>query len=151
MSEDSMKVADLHLNGGLNCAQSMLTVYGKYFGLPEETAKKLGIAFSGGLGRSGKTCGAVTGACLLFGLASDLNNPEHKNEACSLMQEYIKLFKEAHGSIRCRDLLGYDMSKPEDMNVIRQNNLTKTICPPIGKAAGEILEKLLAEKLTKSV
>lgn len=75
----------------LNCPQAMLTVFGESYGLDSEMAEKLGRLFGGGMGHMAGTCGAVTGAVLVLGLAkdhedegegsnareSDANNPEN--------------------------------------------------------------------------
>lgn len=147
MSE-SKKVAELHLNGGLSCSQAMLTVYGKYFGLTEESAQKLGLTLSGGMGHMGKgVCGSVSAAFLLFGLASQLDSPDCKSEADRLVQTFTKKFTDKHGSIFCSGVLGYDMSKPEELDIIRQNKLTKTICPEVDTTAAELVEELLGDKI----
>ena len=45
----------------------------------------------------------------------------------------------------CRDLLEYDLSKPEEMEQARQKNLFHTICPQMVKQAVEILDEMIAE------
>ena len=47
---------------GFNCSQAILSAYAEHFGLEEETAMKVAAGFGGGMGRLGRTCGAVTGA-----------------------------------------------------------------------------------------
>ncbi|MDF2570364.1 MAG: hypothetical protein K0R55_1968 [Sporomusa sp.] len=78
MSKDALHVAALHNVGGINCSQAMLSVYGKYFGMPKELAIKVATAFGGGMGGMGKTCGAVTGAFLVFGLTYEIGNPNRE-------------------------------------------------------------------------
>lgn len=147
MSEDSVQVATLHMEGGINCSQAMLAVYGKYFDVPEDLAIKVGAAFGGGMGGMGRACGAVTGAFLVLGLLYEKSNPQARSEVYGLVKEFTKRFVNRHGSIRCSELLGYDMSTEEGMKIIQERKLTKTICPKLDQSAAEILEALLAERL----
>jgi hypothetical protein len=54
---------------GFSCSQSVLGAYAEQHGLPRELALGLADAFGGGLGGLGRTCGAVTGAIMVIGLA----------------------------------------------------------------------------------
>lgn len=148
MSKDATRVADLHRDGKANCAQAMLSVYGKYFGLSEEMAIKIASGFGGGMGHMGKTCGAVTGAFMVLGgLTYENENPNARSEVYSLVQEFTKRFIARSGSICCKDLLGYDFSTDEGARIIREQKLTSTVCPKLDQCAGEIVEELITEKL----
>jgi len=46
--------------GRMNCAQAILSNYSEIFGLNRNLALQLTQGFGGGMGRTGKTCGAVT-------------------------------------------------------------------------------------------
>ena len=48
------------------------------------------------------------------------DNNEQKTYAYDIAKEYTKRFKECNGSIVCRDLLGYDLTNPEDVVFINQ-------------------------------
>ena len=50
----------------MNCAQSVLTAFSDELGLDRNTALRLARGFGGGMGRTGKTCGAVTGAYMVI-------------------------------------------------------------------------------------
>lgn len=147
MSTSAVQVAALHSTGGLNCSQAMLSVYGKRFGMPEEWALKVASGLGGGMGGMGKTCGAVTGVFLVFGLTYDHGKPQSRSEIYGLVQEFTKRFIARYGSISCCELLGYDMATEEGMKIIQEKKLTKRICPEIDQGAAEILEELLGEKL----
>ena len=54
---------------GFMCSQSILTVFGPRFGLRAELAGKLSCGLAGGMSWPGQTCGAVTGAVMVLGLA----------------------------------------------------------------------------------
>jgi len=58
---------------------------------------------------------------------------------------YRERFIDKNGSIRCRDLLGYDNSAPEGLQAIREQQLVANICKKIERDSAEILEELLRE------
>ncbi len=147
MSSDAERVAAMHMEGKGTCAQAMLSVYGKYFGVPEELAMKVAAGLGGGMGGMGKTCGAVTGAFLVLGLTFDRGNPGAKGEVYGLVKEFTKRFIARHGSISCADLLGYDMGTEEGLKKIREQGLFQTVCPAVDRSAGEIVEALLAGRM----
>ena len=62
-----------------SCAQSVLSAFANQFGLPVQTALKLASPFGGGIARRGETCGAVTGALLVLGLARGADQPSGKD------------------------------------------------------------------------
>lgn len=128
---------------GLNCAQSVFAAYAPKFGLDELTAMRIASAFGGGMGRLASVCGAVTGAFMTIGLKYGDKDPESKERTYSMVREFAERFKSMNSSIYCRELLGYDVSKKEDLEIARQKNLFKTICPKFVKASCEILENLL--------
>ncbi len=149
MSSDAARVAELHMEGSVNCSQAVLAVYGKYFGLPEATAIKVATAFGAGMGRMGGVCGAVTGAYMVLGLTYESGTPAARGEVYDLVREFNKRFIARNGALSCRDLLGHDIGSPEGLDAIRQQKLTATVCPRLDRDAGEILEELLAARLPK--
>ena len=130
-----------------NCSQAVLTAFAPDFGLDEQLALKLGTSFGGGA-RNGEICGAVSGALLVIGLkyghyiASD---NQQKSRAYEIALEYTRRFKEANGSIVCRDLLGYDLTKPDEMACIKEKGLFGNVCPKMITSAVKILEEILAD------
>lgn len=145
MEKDVKRVVDLHQTGGLNCSQAMFSVYGKYFGIPEDLAVKIATGFGGGMGGMGETCGAVTGAFLVLGMLYNQDDPSSRSKIYCLEKEFVRRFKTQHGSVICRALLGYDMGTEEGMRMIRETQATKRICPLADQSAAIILEELLEE------
>ena len=140
------KALELFSNN-FNCSQAVLTAFAPDFGLDEKLALKLGTSFGGGA-RNGEMCGAVSGALMVLGLKYghfDSADNEQKSGAYEIAVEYTKRFKEANGSIVCRDLLGYDLTKPDEMACIKEKNLFGDVCPKAIKSAVEILESVLAD------
>ncbi|MBA7569438.1 MAG: hypothetical protein GH159_04505 [Dehalococcoidia bacterium] len=133
---------------GFNCCQSVLSAYGPRFGLDRDLALKLASGFGGGIGHLGETCGVVTSAIMVIGLkhggtlAGDADSQE---KTFSLVNQFLERFKARHGSIRCRELLGHDISTPEGLQSAMDKELFEKRCPDYIRASAEIIEQLLLE------
>lgn len=133
-------------SNGFNCSQAVFSTYCDQLGLDQETALKVSCPFGGGIGRMGETCGAVTGAFLLIGLKYGKYLQEDtvgKEKTYATMKEFTEKFSEIHGSIRCKDLLKYDMNNPEDLKVIKEKGLWDSLCPIYVESASRIIEEML--------
>jgi C_GCAxxG_C_C family probable redox protein len=131
---------------GFNCSQSVLSTYSKLFGLNHEVALKIAQAFGGGMARMGQTCGAVTGAFMVIGLKHGkmkAEDEEAKEKSYKIVREFVERFKSLHGSIMCKDLLGYDLDNPEEREQAEEKQICETRCPEFVQNAVGILEKLL--------
>lgn len=131
----------------MNCNQSVLCTYGPKFGVDEKLGLKLGLAYGGGMGRQGSTCGAVTGAYTVIGLWSAeqaVEEPaEIKKLAFEKVQEFNRLFIEQNGALECKDLLGYNLSIQEESNKVGELNLFETVCPKLVGSSAKILDQIL--------
>lgn len=131
-----------------HCSQALLGAFAEDFGLDLKTAFKISACFGGGM-RQGTTCGCITGGLLVLGLAFGFTDPQDKELETygnRKTEEYICAFRERmQGDIYCRDILGKDISVPEEMAVIRQEGLILQKCPRAFFASIEILEKMLEE------
>jgi C_GCAxxG_C_C family probable redox protein len=136
--------------GGFNCAQSVFSTFCEQLGLDKETALKIACSFGGGMGHTGQTCGAVTGAFMLIGLKKGqfkADDKESKEKTYALVEEFAAKFKALHGSISCKDLLGYDMSIPEEFEKVRESGLTKIKCPQYIQSSIKLIEDILLQEL----
>lgn len=131
----------------MNCNQAILCTYGPKFGVDESTCLKLGMAYGGGIGRTGRTCGAVTGAYTIIGLWSAEQKVEDlaetKKIAYEKVQEFDRLFLKENGSLECKDLLKYDLSIPEESDKAIELNLFDTVCPKMVGSSADILDVIL--------
>lgn len=146
MNETKADAAVKRFVDGFNCSQAVLSTYGPAFGLEPELALKISSPFGAGIGRMGETCGAVTGAIMVLGLRSGRTRVEDKDAQEKVYRhanEFVDSFKRRNGSISCADLIGYDLSKPEELNLARETGAFRTRCPKFVKDAGQILEELL--------
>lgn len=131
------------------CSQAILSVYGDQFGLEKETALKLAAGFGGGMAGTGQTCGAVTGALMVIGLA--LGHVEAKDNAAKArtyhtVVRFMRAFEKAHGTVNCTELLGHDLGDPEGYRRAKQSGLFTTACPGFVESAAQILEELTDPK-----
>ncbi len=130
---------------GFNCAQSVFAAFASELGVDEELALKLASSFGGGA-RNGEMCGAVSGALMVIGLKYGHYQPgdnKQKSKANNISFEFTKRFREANKSIVCRELLGYDLTIPEEMACIKEKNLFREICPKLIMSAVTVLEGIL--------
>ncbi|MDE5893023.1 MAG: EAL domain-containing protein [Acetatifactor sp.] len=131
-----------------HCSQALLGAFAGDFGLDIKTAFKISTCFGGGM-RQGTTCGCITGGLMVLGLAFGFVDPQDKELETygnRKAEEYIRTFREKmQGDVNCRDILGKDVTKPEDMAVIRKEGLILQKCPRAFFVSIEILEKMLEE------
>lgn len=136
-------------NNGYNCAQAVFSTYCEQLGLDKTDALKVAGGFGGGMGHIGETCGAVTGAIMLIGLKHgkvDKDDNEARETSYALVEEYSKRFKEVNGSVKCTDLLGYDLSTADGAKAAKEANIFKTVCAKLVKDSAQIIEELLELK-----
>lgn len=133
-----------------HCSQAIFGAFAEDFGLDLKTAFKISTCFGGGM-RQGGTCGCITASLLVLGMAIgfyDSQDRELEVYGNKKTDEFIHLFTEQmNGMVNCRDILGKDISKPEEMAIIRKEGLILQKCPSAMKISIEILEKMLAEHL----
>lgn len=124
-----------------NCAQTIFSLFAPEMGLNTKTALRIASGFGSGM-NSGETCGAVTGAYMVIGLKSghDTSNPEDKANSKELILKFNKLFLAEHPSLKCKELLGFDTSVPEQKEKAREAGVFDSQCPRFLKTAANILE-----------
>ena len=100
---------------GANCAQAVVLAFREELGMDEKTAARLASSFGGGIGRLREVCGAVSGMMMVYGLLcgyDDLKDPAAKKAHYQNVQALAAKFRDANGSIVCRELL--DLRKNEN-------------------------------------
>jgi C_GCAxxG_C_C family probable redox protein len=138
------KTVDLQKNGGLNCAQAILTAFSESLGLDRETAKMLGRPWGGGMGHLALTCGYLTGGILVLAQAMNNNDePQARKQTFKAVQELFSRFKEKNGATMCKELLGADMTTEEGVKKIMEEKLIAKNCYGFGRDVAEILEELI--------
>jgi len=144
LNEDS---AVRMFNSGMNCAQSVFAALTEDSGLGQREALRIASCFGGGM-RCGEVCGAVTGALMAIGLYRGYDSPDDpdvKARSNALALEFERRFAEMNGSILCRDLLGYDLSVPEDLEVLKSKGLFSSVCPKMVSDAVVLADSMLKD------
>jgi len=144
------QAASLMAEHRMNCSQAIFSVFCEDLGLNRNTALKIAMGFGGGMARTGKTCGAVTGSYMVLGLAQQISidNPRASLEKTyALIREFNRRFKAIHGSLLCKTLLGRDLNTRKGLTAARDKNLFTSVCPDFVGDAARILEALLTPPL----
>jgi C_GCAxxG_C_C family probable redox protein len=131
---------------GLNCAQSVVTVYSEVLGFDDALAADLSIGFGGGMGRLQQTCGAMSGAIMVLSLYNSAKYPEakeRKERAYEMVREFNSRFTAMHGASDCRTLLGVDLMTDEGHAQMKEQNLNKTVCQQCVRHAVEIVDDMI--------
>ena len=134
---------------GYNCAQAVFCAFTDVTGLDRAAAARMASSFGGGLGRLREVCGTVSAAALVLGIVrgySDPKDPRAKAAHYALVREYARRFREAQGTIVCRELLKDVPIPPGDEPEARTPEYyDRRPCPNIAWQAARILDGLLAE------
>ena len=154
MSHVADQAAEL-FSQGFNCAQAVLASFVERMGrgccIERSAAFHVAQGFGGGMGRTGQTCGAITGAIMAIGLThgmTDPARPAQRDIAYRLVGELFARFKQRHGSIGCHELIGLDLSTPAGLAEFRAKGLAASHCRMFVHDAADILDQLLAESAT---
>jgi C_GCAxxG_C_C family probable redox protein len=118
---------------GFACAQMLALTA---LSLEDRENPELIRAMSGlnsGLGRAGFACGALTGGAAAFGLFTGNGDPEElpHSRAREITAEYARWFEDRFGGRDCRDFLGGDFTKFQD------------VCLPMVTACAERLLEMI--------
>jgi C_GCAxxG_C_C family probable redox protein len=129
---------------GYNCAQSVLLTMFEHWNGENELIPKIATAFGGGIGRCGSVCGALTGGVMALGIKYGTNEPslEKRLKVYKLAQKFLERFEKHHGSVMCRELIGYDLSVPEELEKARRARIFEEKCVNFVKEAVETLIEL---------
>jgi C_GCAxxG_C_C family probable redox protein len=131
---------------GYLCAPAVLSTYSEQLGLEKALALKIACGFGAGIGRMGRTCGAVTGAVMVIGLHHgqvNLVDEESRLRTYTLVKEFVNRFTELYGSIECRELIGYDLSDSAGLRLARESGVFQSKCPGFVYDSARILEDIL--------
>lgn len=107
--QEAREKAESYFLEGYNCTQAVLLTFCAQFGVDTDTALKMAQPLGGGFSRLREVCGTVSGLFLLAGLAKGSSDPKDKtakDEVYQISRDLAEKFREEHGSIICRELLG---------------------------------------------
>lgn len=134
-----------------HCTQALFGSFAPDFGLDLKTAFMISTCFGGGM-RCGATCGCITAGLLVLGMTFGFyNSSDTEQEAYGnkKTEEFIKRFAEKmNGKTNCRDILGKDISIPEEMAIVRRDGLIMKCCPTALSTSIDILEDMTRDYIT---
>ena len=122
------EIAKNNFQNGCNCAQAVLLAFCEDYGMERETALTIAAGFGSGMAGLRETCGTVTGANMVIGLAKGKN----RMEANRTFREFTDRFREKNGSLVCKELLAARIK-------------TRLTCADLCYDAGSLLEEILAK------
>lgn len=107
----------------------------------------IAMCFGGGMGLTGATCGAFSGAVMALGLVNGpAGNPEEFVQAMLPVQELRCRFEEKMGTISCRELIMVDLTQPGVFEEYINSDVPEKICVPAVDTAYKLVMEILAEK-----
>lgn len=74
---------------------------------------------------------------------TDAADEESRRKTHKLVKEFIDKFTELHGSVECRELIGYDLSSPSGLKKARESGVFENKCHGFVYDAARILEDVL--------
>ncbi|MBW6466850.1 MAG: C-GCAxxG-C-C family protein [Brevefilum sp.] len=139
---------DFH-DRGFGCAQAVLAAFCQDYGMYVQTALKISTGFGSGMGRLCEVCGALTGGFMVLGLNYGKVNTDGSiygpatEITYTLTAKLAEMFKEKHGTIYCRDLLGLDLSQADQRNIAIERNYFVERCGSYIQTSIKMVEVLL--------
>jgi C_GCAxxG_C_C family probable redox protein len=113
------------------CAETTFTVLKAAYGLADPGDSSPAMALNGGIAYGGGACGAVTGAALAVGMLAGRRIADHdraKRVARGLVAGLMDDFAREHGSLACRDLIGFDLRAPGGHEAFLASDTWRTVC-----------------------
>ena len=93
---DVKDIAEARFREGYSCSQSVFSALAQRWNIDPEVSLRIAAGFGGGIARSARTCGCVTGAIMAIGLAQSGISPEVNR---SEKEKTYEVCQAVHGSI----------------------------------------------------
>lgn len=142
---DKKQITDDFIKG-YDCSQVVFRSFAEKFGISEDEANRIAAGFGGGM-LLGAECGAFTGGLMALGLKYGHSNPEglldQKNVMIGKIMEFKERFVQEFESVQCKELIGYDVSKPEELQAALDSGKMIEFCPCLVEKVIKIVEEVL--------
>lgn len=106
IKERAAQAAAWKAAGQCNCAQAVLKAFEDKLPVDADTLMKLGAGYAAGMGCMESTCGALIGAVMVAGAATDGKGTPR------ISKELLQNFQEKCGATICKDLKGVETGAP---------------------------------------
>lgn len=145
---DVTDIAAARFKEGYSCSQSVFSALAQRWNIDLDVSLRVAAGFGGGIARSARTCGCVTGAIMALGLAQGGVSPEvnrlEKEKTYEVCRRFMKEFEAHNGSTLCAELLGCDISTPEGLAKAREQGLFQSRCAGLVGDAVQIVQDMFA-------
>ena len=128
--EETLKLAEYYAGQGFLCSEACLMALAKCQEVENPLIPRIATGFGAGVGRSGETCGAVTGAVMGLSIRYGREKVEQIKDRRPYWYstELLKRFRTENGELSCPALLGLDIAKPADFEEYNKRNLWLHSC-----------------------
>lgn len=93
-------------------------------GIRSDVIPRIATGFCSGFSRTGRQCGAVSGAVMGIGLALGRSEPGAQvDTAYAATRGFLERFEARFGASTCLDLTGVHLGTPEGQIAFRENNI----------------------------
>ncbi|MCR4777363.1 MAG: C-GCAxxG-C-C family protein [Lachnospiraceae bacterium] len=106
INERAELAANMKLSGRYNCAQAVTAALADQTNLDEEQLCQISAGFCAGMGNMEATCGALIGAGMVAGLATEGKG------TLPITRQIQEEFRRTSGALRCKDLKTVTDGKP---------------------------------------
>ena len=106
IEERAAQAAAWKAAGQCNCAQAVLKAFEDRLPVDTDTLMKLGAGYAAGMGCMESTCGALIGAVMVAGVATDGKGTPR------ISKELLQNFQDKCGATLCKDLKGMETGAP---------------------------------------
>ncbi|GEM_PF-200154 len=133
------------MQSGLHCSQVVIEHCADQLGLDKETVMKLAAGLGGGC-KHGEICGAITGGILALGYKYGFTDGPTEKENTVLPAKVNELENhiiDNHGTLYCRDFLGFDKGKPEGPDNMPRDDMFEVcfgLCEEVCAKMDELLK-----------
>ncbi|WP_407426808.1 C-GCAxxG-C-C family protein [Treponema sp.] len=159
--EQAREQATANFKSGMNCTQSVVSVFAEQFGFSKEMLGSFVQPFGGGMCRMREVCGTVSGMLFCLGMLNAQKSEKgekingfggeksQKDETYAAGQRLAEEFRKINGSIVCRELLGLE---PKQCDIAVSEARTeeyykKRPCAELCGIAAEIFQRYLDGEL----
>jgi C_GCAxxG_C_C family probable redox protein len=149
--KEVMNQAKAYAEEGFLCSESVCLALSTALEVKSDLIPRIATGFGGGIGRHGEICGALSGAILGLGLKFGRNHPSETPDGES-PYEYsytmVNLFIARFGHLRCKDILGLDISSEEGLKKYQEGKLWESKCRDIIQSTTGLAYDALNAKTT---
>jgi C_GCAxxG_C_C family probable redox protein len=131
--------------GKLTCGEAILLAGLESLGLKTKLAPDIALGLGGGVGLQGQTCGVVTSAAMILGLAVGAVEKDYKKKKMATFKavgKFSKTFKKEYGCTNCRKLSGLDLTTVEGRKKLMASVKADRCCKLVAFGARTLAKSL---------